>query len=59
MTRRWNKHRLKAERTLTQEQAAKSLAISLHLPLAQALSLLGRFGARDPRLFAAARKLAG
>jgi hypothetical protein len=53
---RWNKPRLRAERTLVQEQVAQSLALSLHLTLAQALGLIARYGVAEPRLYAAARK---
>ena len=56
MRRRWNKRRLKAERSLTREQTARSLAISLHLSLAQALGLLARFGAPDAGVYAVARR---
>jgi hypothetical protein len=56
---RWKKPRLRAERTLVQEQAAQDLAISLHLSLAQALSLIARHGVAEPRLYAAARKMMG
>ena len=56
MRRRWNKSRLKAEQTLTREQTARSLAISLGLSLAQALGELARFGAADAGVYVVARR---
>ena len=56
MRRRWNRSRLRAEQTLTREQTARSLAISLGLSLAQALGELARFGAPDAGVYAVARR---
>jgi hypothetical protein len=57
MAQHRNRPRLRVEGTLTDEQKAKTLALKLHLTLAQVLGLIARFGIDSPRLGAAARTL--
>jgi predicted nucleic acid-binding protein len=48
--RRSSRHRLRAVRTLADEQLARHLALKLHLTLAQVLGLIARAGANSAKL---------
>jgi len=47
--KRRHRSRLRAVRTLADEQLARNLALKLHMTLAQVLGLVARFGINSPK----------